>query len=94
MNFELYRSNDGKLADDTNSSIYQCKTETLTYAPWLADELGENRIMTLQDRLWDMHDIYTAPDGKLYTAVKTYNTHSGEHFGDWAMWAEVEPREN
>lgn len=93
MNFKLYRTNDGKMIDDMNSNYYQNNIETLTYAAWLEDECSENRIMKLQDELWDMHDIYVNDDGKLYTAVQTYNTRSGDHFGEWAMWAEVEPRD-
>lgn len=89
MTFELYRSNDGQTI--SNSELFRVKTDTLQYAPWLEGSVSENRIMSTQDSLWDMRDIYRGSDGKLYTAASIYCL--DDHFGDWAMWAEIEPRE-
>lgn len=61
--------------------------ETLTYAEWLEAEYSERRIMDMQDLMWELWDVYRGEDGALYVGEKVM---TGSHFGEWAMWAEVE----
>lgn len=86
MKLELYRTNDGQTI--SNSSLFRVKTDTLQYAEWLEKDFSENRISRIEDGLWDMWNIYSDENGKLYVAEKTW---LDPHFGEWAMWAEVEP---
>lgn len=87
MTFKIYRCNDGQSL--ANSKLFYVKPGTLQYAKWLESDTSQNRIMDMQDNLWDMWTIYMGDDSNFYTVEYTYQD---SHFGEAAMWARVERR--